>query len=139
MATKAPADMTVGEALIAYGFILEHGLWSKPGNETQHWQVVPGGFRRLERATTGIVIGAPAWGRETGEADIIEVPYRQSAKYDAVSGLHPNTHQEAFEWVWPAEAVREIYAYAYTGDSGYGRPWKRNDEGALVQDRAPRE
>lgn len=135
MAPKAPNEMTAGEALEAYGFKVEGDVYYKDTADTQTWERVTGGFRRLERPAAGIVIGAPAWGRPVENTGLIEVPYRQAAKFEGVSGLHPATHPEAFEWIWPEEAVAEIYAYGYTPD--YGRRWKRNADGELVQDRSP--
>lgn len=134
MATKAPADMNAEEALEAYGYTKDGDIYHKGTVDTQIWQKVEGGWRMLERPAPGLVVGAQPWGRAAGDTGLIEVPYRQVAKYDGVSGLHPETHQDAFEWTWPEEKVAEIYAYGHTPD--YGRPYKRNDEGQLVQDRS---
>lgn len=44
--------------------------------------------------------------------NMIQTPMRQSDSYKNSSGLHPAEHPEAFDWVWPAQAVAEIYHYA---------------------------
>jgi len=136
---KAPDQMNAVEAMEAYGLVkdADSDVWIHGTADTQSWQKVNGGWRRIERPAPGLVIGARPWGRPFGGANsgLIEVPYTQTAKYDGVSGLHPETHPEAFEWTWPEAKVAEIYAYGYTPE--YGKRWKRNDEGELVQDRSP--
>lgn len=145
MATKTPEELkTAEDALHEYGF--ERGgdgnnIFFKPTSNTESWIKVEGGYHCLAPVgTTSPVIGAEPWGRPYGDSGRLQVPYTQTDKYAGVSGLHPATHPEAFEWVWPEERVREIHAYAYTAEgdkAAYGRRWKRNDQGELVQDRSP--
>lgn len=142
MPNKAPDKMTGEEALLAYGFQAQgdRGLYAHPTAPTdQMWVKADGGWIRLDKAA-GVqprgqaegmadpAAGAP-WGRPwqlAPESGLIEVPHRVSDRWQNVSGLHPLTHGECFDWVWPDSVVAELYAYAYKSD----RPaYKRITEG----------
>ena len=139
MPTKAANEMTAEEVLLEYGFAQEGDVFYKPTSNTETWVKVPGGWLCLAPGgVTPIAVGAEPWGRPYGETGRLQVPYRQTAKFEGVSGLHPATHPEAFEWVWPEERVHEIHAYAYTAEgdkAAYGRKVRKNEAGEYILDR----
>lgn len=57
--------------------------------------------------------GVPGW---------MQVPYEPLEKWRTVSGIHPMTHPECFQWLWPEDVVAEKYHYAYREG---GKAWKR--------------
>lgn len=141
--SKAPAEMSAEEALEAYGFVdTGSGAYVKLTSDTESWVKVEGGWHCLApvAAASPLVIGARPWGRPYGETGRLQVPYRQLERFAGVSGLHPLEHQDMFEWTWPDWRVAEIHAFAYTAEgdqASYGKRWKRNEAGELVQDRSP--
>lgn len=144
---QTPDKLSAGEALLDYGYTRgEDGRYRHPtvGNPTQEWIEVKGeGWTRLDPAPAAVIVpgnadlagladpaaGAP-WGRPH-ESGLLEVPYRQLERFAGVSGLHPLTHGEMFEWVWPDAVVAELYAYAYKSN----RPAYKREGDQLVVDR----
>lgn len=146
--------MKATDALKAYGYTRDDsGLWLKiTGGRlmpTQVWKETDGGFLRLDppHIPIGSVLGGtdPAngapWGKpvvdEHGQAvnNWIQVPWKQSDRFATASGLHPLTHSECFEWVWPEKEIAFMYQYAHTAgfhpDDGVDNPWVRQNDGSM--------
>ena len=133
---KEPGELTARQALEQYGFTKRNNEYVREDEDTQSWEPAPGGsgWHRYDSPTAGgLVVGSPAWGREM-EDGRVQVPYAQTERYQGVSGLHPSTHPEAFEWVWPDAVVQETYAYGYESIV-HGRRYRKDDDGRVMQDR----
>ena len=123
--------MTAIEALESYGYRLIEttyirypGGGSVPDLTTERWEETTGGWHCYKVPTLGF--GSTAWGRYV-RPDLVQVPWRQSAHNEGVSGQHPARQPEAFEWVWPDEVVTLIYEHA--GQEG----WQRLDDGSMIK------
>lgn len=148
-ATKAPDKMTARQALAAYGFERNaEGMFIKKSGEiTQVWRPVEGGgWIRLDPPIPTIAMvggedpsGGKPWGKALADTSWVQVPWKQGDAFAGVGGLHPAVpeHEPCFVWVWPDEAVAEIYAYGHTSD--YGKLYRRNEKGALVEDTGRKE
>lgn len=141
--SKAPEEMNATEALVAYGFVEKDEVFvPASGRLSQCWKRTEGGWIRLDPPTPAMgpiegsadpANGAP-WGRPVPGTVWMQVPWKQKGGvWDGVSGLHPLTHQECFEWIWPEEVVAEMYAFAHT--TMFGKRYRRDDDGKLIQDR----
>lgn len=126
------------QLLEEYGYA-EHaspiGLFSYPRKRTTNWQRQDNGtWLRFDPVTTPVgsavgvdnPAGGAAWGRATADPTWVQTPYRQLPKFDGVSGLHPATHPECFDWQWPDEQVAFIYAYH---DPDGTQEWLKLDDG----------
>lgn len=126
--------MNTRELLEAYGYRLEDdGFWRRRAGgtmlPTHIWREVDGGWARYDPAA-----GARAWGYAADELPgYVRTAHRQLSRpgepFEGVSGLHPaeELHRQAFAWVWPDEAVAEIYAYPP------GEPWVRTADGTVLR------
>lgn len=130
---KSVHDMTAREALLAYGFRRDDdGFYrhARQGAPTQVWRFVDNkGWERFDpEAGAGLVVGAPVWGVKDDEAPegYVKVPYQQTERFKDASGLHPATHPECFDWIWPEFVVKETYAYAAVSEEG--NTFKKNPE-----------
>lgn len=133
------------EELEAYGYVrdADADIWHKPGALTEMWGPrAEGGWfclRPADQPVAQAVGGAdPAGGAPWGilsdvGAGWMQVPYGLLPKWAGVSGLHPATHTECFEWGWPDAVVAERYAVA-RAQNIEGRQIVRDEEtGALVE------
>ena len=131
--------MDAREALTSYGYTLDDASGFYYRGDTEAWKpegdgwicVRPAGGRSY--AGPGIedpAQGAP-WGRAIdGVPGWVQVPFGLTERFQNVGGLHPATHPECFEWVWPEARVLEIYQYAHAGEGD--NPWVRQEDGTLV-------
>lgn len=123
------ATKSAVQALIDYGYTETDGLFQR--GLTDAWRREGDGFLMLRPAapTVGSAEGVAnpaagaAWGMPVeGVPGWVQVPYRQSDRFATASGLHPLTHPECFEWVWPGDVVAERYEFASPqGDNPYIR------------------
>lgn len=117
--------MTGEEALRDYGYAESDGMFIRKGtNPTQAWSRDPdsdGWFRYDPPALAGTAFsgdsiadpsGGAQWGIPVDGTFWVRAPYRQSARFATASGLHPLTHPECFDWVWPDYVVAELYQHA---------------------------
>lgn len=78
------------------------------------WPVAWFGPNEEPRIIVGVKDGAPTFAPAEPKSliGLLQIPWRQGDAYAGVSGLHPAAHPHAFAWVWPDDAVAEIYHYA---------------------------
>lgn len=144
MATKAVSDYTAREALVAYGYVRddETGVYMhRSPVPTNAWRFVENrGWERYDFAAQALPIqafdGEEILPYGTPAEDLpgwVKVPYQQNEQFRHVGGLHPATHPECYEWIWPEQVVKEIYAYAAT-DGGENN-WRAMGNGDYVKER----
>jgi hypothetical protein len=133
--------MTAEKALIAYDYQERNGLFvRKSGHPSDAWKKLPdGGWACFSVATPVYAVagvadpsGGKAWGKATPEIPgWVQTPYRLADRWASVGGLHPETHPECFEWVWPDERVEEIHVYGLRAIQG--EEFVRQDDGSRVK------
>jgi len=143
MAQKAVSDYTPREALLAYGYARDDatGLYKSKNSQvrTQVWRFVEGmGWERFDPIENALPLVALEEGAEmlpfgipTDSAELpgyVRVPFGPTARFANVGGLHPMTHEDCYEWYWPENVVKEIYAFANID----GREYARDAEGNIT-------
>lgn len=133
------AVMTGKAALESYGYTFnpDTGFYTNT-QSGQVWQENEGGgwlcFNRATPTFKSPSVSDPAkgepWGKPVaGVPGWVVTPYGLAEGWDGVGGLHPLTHEVAFQWVWPDEAVAEIYEFASREESN---PYIRGEDGVLT-------
>jgi len=120
--------MTAKEQLLEYGYQQAGDDFVPARASSERWRSVPGGFECYAMPTLTFGGGKP-WGLPQ-DGGFVKVPYRQSERFANASGLHPATHPECFEWVWPEERLVEIYAHA--PKDGKANPYLRQADGIFA-------
>lgn len=130
--------MDAKEALEGYGYILDEASGFYFRGDTEAWKPVDGGWLCVRPVRGSQKFSAPGvadpsngqpWGREIAEVPgWLQVPDGLADRWREVGGLHPATHPECFEWIWPDERVAEIYEFASTDENR----WVRQEDGTLV-------
>lgn len=128
-------SLNAAEALVAYGYLKDgdSGIYTR-GN-TQAWRETPDGWERFDppggRSFTAPGVEDPAagapWGVLVPEVGWYRVPYKLMPKWATVSGLHPATHPECFDWLWPEQEVAEQYTLALAANGPEGNQFIRID------------
>lgn len=130
------ATKTAEQAMRDYGYTEVNGMFVR--GSTQAWQrAEEGGWHRFDPPTTLVSApfsaegaadpsGGQPWGVIVPEVGWLQVPYRLTERFRNVGGLHPATHPECFEWVWPEEQVAEMYEFA--SKPGEDNPFVRIDD-----------
>src|SRR3990167_1374138 len=99
--------MTAIEALEAYGYRLENGVYVRQLDpDTERWEPVTDGFLCYKKVSD--------WGKLATNG-LMAIPYTQTAAFKNIGGLHPDRQPECFEWTWPEERVLEIYTHTGIG------------------------
>lgn len=126
-------------ALVAYGYAKDEASGMFTRGDTQAWRKTDEGWERFDPPSLKKPIRAegvddPAdgasWGLPT-EVGWVRVPYKLGERWRNISGAHPATHPECFEWLWPEEEVAELYLLAKAANTPEGNPFVRID-GVLV-------
>lgn len=129
--------MDAREALTSYGYTLDEasGFYYRGGTdawkpEGDGWICVrPAPARSYAAPGVADPSGGKPWGQAIdGVPGWVQVPYRLADRWRDVGGLHPETHPECFEWVWPEVRVAEIYEYASADENR----WVRQEDGTIV-------
>lgn len=117
--------MNAKEALEKYGFeeneegVYVRVLGDKIDLSTERWVEVQGGWRCYK-------VGSD-WGKLDPKTGLHSVPFGQNEAFADVGGLHPETHPQCFEFVWPDERIVEIYEHA--GEEGWTKVTDYGDDG----------
>jgi hypothetical protein len=129
--TNPNDGMTTETLLHQYGYVeATPGTFTSPRRPSnEHWQRVDGGWLCYGVAAPigqgkpwGVAVCATCGARIDEHpadqsahfftpAERLLVPYTVAPKFQGVSGLHPATHPECFDFVWPDARVHEIYAH----------------------------
>lgn len=122
---------SAAELLIEYGYIeVAPGMFQPARPSSERWEATTGGWYCYTAISGGVMGGAP-WGQKVSDA-LMKVPYKQSEVFANASGLHPATHPECFDWVWPEARIVEIYAHAPKNNEG--NKYHKSEDGTLVLD-----